>query len=909
MEDSSHNEAGTSHGEAGTDPRRPALRKAGVALLALGALAAVGYLVLAVLFHTMADPDRLARWSEQRLEASLNRDVEVGSVRLGVFPRLEVEVREVRVDNPPDFEGPPFAEVEEVRLRVALLPLLRRRVVIDQASVTGATGRLRVLENGRSNFGDFVPTEGEERPASDGPAGLRTEVGRVGIDRVAVSYRNDATGLRAEATGVSGRMTLGETSGEGRPVEVDLAAAGLSASGLPGGRALESRSGGLQLRGETDDGFRWLQVREGRAELGSVRVGLEGRVDSLRSPVRRVQLRLTGESLAVEDLLALAEGLSPSPGDGGRRAAGAAASSAWDSLRPSGTVGLDVEVRGDLGPDRKPAVEGRATFRDVAAGLPGRASLAEGLAGEVRIGADTLWLEEVRGRLLDGALEASGAVAVDSPRAFRLTATAAPRLEAWTRARPGPASPGEMSGAVGMDLTVRGRAGEVDRTRITGTARPADVRIRRPGWSGDLAFPAGSLRLEGDGLSADDLPVVAAGDTLRADLEMTRLFSSRAERSGVPSLTAAVRGPRLRLDALLGREAADTVTYGRLAFARLGGRRVAGRTPEELAAREGFRRPDSLPLEGTVRADLGRVDWGPYRMDDVELEARLAPDRLEITGARLTTFGGRSEGTFSLELGSGPLAPFSLDLGFQGVEAAPLLSTLTPLGALATGTSSFSLAGSGHLDTLLLPVAGALSGDGSLETTDGQLRENPVTSALARALSRPALRSLRFQRWTLPFEVRGDSLLLPRGRLTGGPVPVDFAGRMSFGGGMQLAATVQLPRDAVASLADRVGGFPSSLLGRVAGGEGTLPVGLGLTGTVMDPQVEVEVDALRQALQAAVRDEAAGEVERRAGGLLRRILGEGKDTTQADTTGAPSDTTGTQPDTTGALPDTTGTSG
>lgn len=904
----SHGEAGTDRSEDGTDRRRTVLRRAGIAALALAALVAVGYLALGLLLHTMADPDRLARWTERRLEASLDRDVEVGSVRLGVFPRLEVEVREVRVDNPPDFEAPPFAEVERIRLGVALLPLLRRRVVIDQASVAGATGRLRVLEDGRSNFGDFVPAEGET-PASDGPAALRTEVGRVGIERITVSYRNDATGLRAEATGVSGRAALGEASAEGRPVEVALAAAGLSASGLPGGRSLEPRTGALQLRGETGDGFRRLQIREGRVELGSVRVGLEGRVDSLRSPVRRVQLRLTGEELALEDLLALAEALGPSPEAGGRRESGGAAPTAWDSLRATGTVGLDVEIRGALGSDRKPGVEGRATFRDGAYGVPGRAALAEALAGEVRIGADTLWLEGIRGRLLGGTLEASGAVAVDSPRAFRLTATADPRLEAWDRARPGAASPGQMSGAVELDLTLRGRAGQVDRTRVTGTARPADVRIRRPGWSGDLAFPAGSLRLDGDGLSAGELPVVAAGDTLRADLEVTRLFSSRAGRGGVPSLTAALRGPRLRLDALLGREAADTVTYGRLVFARLGGRRVAGRTPEELAAREGFRRPDSLPVEGTVRADLDRVDWGPYRMDDVELEARLAPDRLEITRARLSTFGGRSEGTLSLELGAGPLAPFSLDLGFQGVEAGPLLSTLTPLGALTTGTASFSLAGSGHLDTLLLPVADTLSGDGSLETTDGQLRENPVTAALARALSRPALQSLRFQRWTLPFEVRGDTLMLPRSRLTGTAVPVDFAGRMGFGGDMRLAATVQLPREAAASLAGRGGGLPASLLRRVAGGDGTLPVGLGLTGTVTDPKVEVELDALRRAVEGAGREEAAGEVERRAGGLLRRILGEQGDTTRADTVGGRPDTAGTQPDTAGARADTAGTSG
>lgn len=875
--------------------RRPVLRRAGLAVLVVVGVVALGYLAVGLLLHTMADPDRLARWTEQRLEASLNRDVEVGSVRLGVFPRLEVAVDTLRVDNPPGFDAPPFAEVERVRLGVALLPLLRRRVEVDDASVSGATVRLRVLGDGRSNFGDLVPADREgEAAGPDGAPAFRAEVGRVEVDGVSVAYRDDAGGLQVEARGVEGEGALGEPGGGARPVDVRLEAAELSAAGLPGGRSLEPRPVAVRVRGETGAGFGSLRIEEGEVRLGAVRVGLAGRVDSLRSPVRRLDLRLSADALAAEDLVALAEGLAPAGEAAGPSRAGGGRAAALDSLRPTGTVGLELEVRGPLGPDRRPTVGGRATVRDGAVGAPGRPALAEGLEGEVRIGSDSLRIEHLRGRLLDGGLEASGAVAVDSPWTVRLSVTAAPRLEAWPRAVPGVAPDGELSGSVALDLAVRGRPGDAAGTRATGTVRPDGLRLRRPGWSGDLAFPGGSLRLTGDGLSGSALPVVAAGDTLRADLEMSALLSTLGRSGAVPRLTSEVRGPRLDLDALLGREAADSVTFGRLAFARLGGRRVAGRPPEELAAREGFRRPAALPVEGTVRAVLGQVRWGPYRMEDVELEARLAPDRLEITRARLSTFGGRAQGTFSLQLGPGPLAPFTLDLGLEGVEASQLLSTLTPLGAIATGTTSLSLRTAGRLDTLLLPVAGDLSGEGRMEAMEGQVRENPLTSALARTLSQPALRAPGFARWTLPFEVRGDGLQLPQGRLTGGPLPVDFAGSVGFGGGLQMAATVQLPREAASRLAERVGGLPSALLRRVAGGQGALPVGLGLAGTLADPQVTVETEALRQTLQTAVKQEAAGELERRAEGLLRNILGGRRDTARADTAGAPPDSARTR---------------
>lgn len=885
----------TARSEPERSGRRPLLRKAGLVALVLAGLVVVGYLAVGLLLHTMADPDRLARWTERRLEASLNRDVEVGSVRLGVFPRLEVEVDTLRVDNPPDFDAPPFAEVERVSLGVALLPLLRRRVEVDDASVSGATVRLRILEDGRSNFGDFVPAEGEESAAEpEGEAAFRAEVGRVELAGVTVAYRNDTTGLRAEARDVEGEGALGEPSGETRPLELRLEAAELSASGLPGGRSLAPRAGELRLRGEAGGDLESVRIEDGELRLGAVRVGLAGRVDSLRSPVRRLDLRLSADDLAVEDLLALAEGLTPA-GEPDAPATGAdGGAAALDSLRPSGALDLDLGVRGALGPDRRPTVDGRVTIREGGLAAPGRPPLARDLEGEVRIGTDSLRIERLGGRLLDGALEASGAVAVDSPRAFRLSVTASPRLEAWARAVPGAAEDGELAGSLGLELTVRGRPGDVAGTRATGTVRPEGVRLRRPGWRGDLAFPAGSLRLTGDGLSGSGVPVVAAGDTLRADLELSGLFSTLAGGGAVPRLTSEVRGPRLDLHALLGREAADSVTYGRLAFARLGGRQVAGRTPEELAAREGFRRPDALPVEGTVRAVLGRVIWGPYRMDDVELEARLSPDRLEITRSRLATFGGRAEGTFTLQLGPDPLAPFSLQMDLEGVEASQFLSILTPLGAVATGTTSFSLATSGRLDTLLLPVSDELSGDGRMEARDGQVRENPLTTALARTLSQPTLRAPGFARWILPFQVRGEGLQLPQGQFTGGSLPVDFAGSVGYGGALQMAVTVELPRKAASSLADRVGGLPSALLQRVAGGQGSLPVGLGLGGTLTDPQVTLQADALRQALRSAAKEEAAGQLEQRAKGLLRNILGGERDTVRADTAGAPPDSAGTR---------------
>ncbi|NIP60249.1 MAG: AsmA family protein, partial [Gemmatimonadetes bacterium] len=143
------------------------------AKVAVGAVVAVAlaYLAGALIFRALLDPETMARWIEPRAEAALNRDVELEGVQLTFFPGLGAEVTGLQVNNLPDFEGPPLARVERLRMQVALLPLLRRRVQVDEVRIEGPVLHLITAPDGRTNYGDLVPA-GEEAPEeTEAPAG------------------------------------------------------------------------------------------------------------------------------------------------------------------------------------------------------------------------------------------------------------------------------------------------------------------------------------------------------------------------------------------------------------------------------------------------------------------------------------------------------------------------------------------------------------------------------------------------------------------------------------------------------------------------------------------------------------------------------------------------------------------
>ncbi|MBT8479036.1 MAG: AsmA family protein, partial [Gemmatimonadetes bacterium] len=106
-------------------------------MAALLAIALVAYLALIVVFRAIVDPASLADRAEPHISSALNRRVSIGSADLQIFPRPQVRLLRLRIENLPDFEGTPLATVDEVLLRPRLLPLLRRRLEIDRVRAVG----------------------------------------------------------------------------------------------------------------------------------------------------------------------------------------------------------------------------------------------------------------------------------------------------------------------------------------------------------------------------------------------------------------------------------------------------------------------------------------------------------------------------------------------------------------------------------------------------------------------------------------------------------------------------------------------------------------------------------------------------------------------------------------------------
>jgi hypothetical protein len=360
-----------------------------------------------------------------------------------------------------------------------------------------------------------------------------------------------------------------------------------------------------------------------------------------------------------------------------------------------------------------------------------------------------------------------------------------------------------------------------------------------------------------------------------------------------PYLEGGVRGAHLSLLELRAEPPADTtLTYGRVAFARVGGRSVQGRAPEDAAREMGLERPDSLPLAGRLEVRLDTLVDRRGTTEAVHAIVDFGPRHVRMTDVTFQRYGGELRSGFNLSLGEDRAQPFTLTLQAQDVDAAAFLGATTPLGPVVQGTITLELEVSGSLDALLLPTGTSLVGTGRYLVSGGGLRTTPLTQELATFLGVDALREPTIRNWGTSFILEDGILRLMDAVVDGAPGTPKVGGGIGLDGALDLLAAFDLPVQQLdAAALDRLG-IAGDIVARLRERDDVVQAVLRIGGSVHDPALQADPGAPVRTLTEAAQEEAEAEVqsrieeqkqdlEDRASGFLRGLLQRG------DTSAAP----------------------
>jgi hypothetical protein len=841
----------------------------------------VGVLALLILLPAAAlaaaalllPSETIARAAAARGEAALGVPLRIADVEIDLLPIPSVALLELRLGE----EGRAIAAADRLLLRPRLLPLLRGQVTVREITIERPDIRLVVDENGVLN----LPFSGGEADETAGGSNVGFAVDELRVHDGRLVYADLRDGTRVTLSALNQRLRI-----DGRVVRGELARVGLAGT-------LSSDSVDAELPARLNAplrGVRFAVTHEAeldreadRLEVGALRLELQrvalegsGTIDAVSdSLARTLSLRLQTDEFSFEDLARsipegfLAEFLAGHGADSSIAVVEEAPPAAEPEMAYAGRAVIETRIDGLVTRDSLPRIVGEARFSGVGVQRAGSDLLA-GAVGTVSFTNDGVEGREVEGRLLGEPFTL----------AFRVDDLAAPAASFAAR---GVARVAELlalveseepirgSGSVPFDLRGTLRPDDPASSEVEGTVGLGGVQLALPSLLQPVRLESGTLRLAGTELRIEDVAAAFGESRVRVSgVADGWLRAVLADSSELPVLRFDARAAALDLDALLGPSESQ---YAPLLFARLAERPVNGKSAAEAARDAGLTLPElpRIRAEGTLHAN--RLVRNGVTYEEVEAAFESSPSALSVPRVSFGMMGGNVELGLALERGEREATLVAV-YHLENVGAEAFFSRFTTFTGNLSGMLTLDGEASLQLDEQFLPVRPTVQSSGSLALTSGSLAGWPLLGAVGAKLGLATFDTLAFREWSGRFQVAGPLVRLERSLQVADRVETELAGSFDWAGKLDLGVVARLSPELVARAAE-----PIRVAAQAAAGEeGSVPVGIRITGTTAAPNVTLDLTTARNnaLAQARVRAEAEAEsaARRAAAEVVERTLGD-----------------------------------
>jgi AsmA protein len=321
--------------------------------------AVVGLLIAAILIVPhFVDLALFKRTYLPLVEETLNRRVDVGEVRLSLFPTPSIRMSKLRVSDSAAFADNTFFSAQQVQLRVKFLPLLKGRFEVTELILDKPVFNLLKDPDGTFNYADI-----KKAPATRRREAKKRSEGTKPADAVAapllipssMRIRDGQLNLTTKGqTPVTLRgidLTLKEFSSETPfPFQASFSYPGLRTISLEGELSYQEEKGLVELKNN-------------RLKIQELTFPVRGNISNLFT-TPRVQLDLRSDNVDAQPIFQILSVFNLAPRD----------------TEISGRMGLYMSVSG---PSNSLVTQIRGLFKDVK--VNGKRALKGNLTGEVSI--------------------------------------------------------------------------------------------------------------------------------------------------------------------------------------------------------------------------------------------------------------------------------------------------------------------------------------------------------------------------------------------------------------------------------------------------------------------------------------------------------------------------------------------
>lgn len=176
--------------------------------IAAGALVLLLVAIAAYIAATF-DPNAYKPQLVALVKEKTGRTLEIpGDIDISFWPGIGAQVGRLSLSEPHSEQR--FAAVESARVSLKLMPLLSRRLVVDELTVSGLRATLVRNKTGKTNVDDLIGGEPPSKQPQERAEPVAFDIAHVAIENAAVDYRDEATGAGYALSGLTlktGRIT------------------------------------------------------------------------------------------------------------------------------------------------------------------------------------------------------------------------------------------------------------------------------------------------------------------------------------------------------------------------------------------------------------------------------------------------------------------------------------------------------------------------------------------------------------------------------------------------------------------------------------------------------------------------------------------------------------------------------
>lgn len=833
-------------------------------------------LTAALLLPQFFTSEELKGYVVPPMEEATGRTVQIDEIGLRVLWTPAVSVSGFQLADREGYGPEPAVSATSLNVEVALWPLFTGRIEPTAVELVDPVIRYTVARDGSTNFDDLMGGE-ETQGDESGGGGLGIPISNFRTTGAQVRYEDRSTGqaLHLDFDAQLSALPDGDALTSAGTIDVTALRA-LLPSVNTDTLTVTDATITYDVRAALDAGE--LSVNQLTVETAPLTLTTTGTVTELNaSPV--LDLTVEAQEADLANLAAFAP----------------AASRQLSGLNPQGTLQFTTTLKGPLsdanGTMKKLAVDGSGRLSGVGVDYEG-AKLLRDLSADIALSLDEAALRSLQGQLLGKPLNGEIAVAdlMDAPRVNGRLVGAAD-LSALTALAGGE----EVQGTADYDVRFSGPVNNPDAIRPSGQIRLAKVRYPYASFRHPVEIPDATVKLTGTGLSMDRFVVNTGEQSMALTTTVKNLFpisKGLAETNPAMAVDFTLTSDRLDLVQLYPEADDSEIYYSQLFAATLSGSKVNGKSPEAVAAElYGGTELPAFAVDGTVKIATFLND--PQRIDNLAFDVTMRNRRLVARNLAGQTYGGQLAGSVTLdqsgaatsavpgresvllagaERAAAPRAPASsqldYDITLEDAKASAFLQDWTTLGTVVNGTMDLKMDGDTPLTEGFLPVANALTAKGTSLVVDGGLSlDLGVTKALVNKLGLDAKTLTNFKSFGGPFKIEDGTLNMGTWDMKGTGTNARLSGALGLAGSVDVQMKMDLPlsvlqKSKIPGLAG--GGGLTSLVQKLAGGKTgseTIPVKLGIGGTMTNPKVEiVDQDALKSSLQKMVQDEGRERV-------------------------------------------------